>query len=200
MQQKGFSLIELILAVGIFAVLMAGATYLVIGSYTPFVGGGNTRELDRVARQSMDVLDVIKDRSWSDIATNASASPSAIHINKDAAGVWNLASGGEVIGAFTRSIYVYNVQRDDTGAIVTSGGTDDPSTKKVVVVVSATGRADYKLEAYMTNWESFRMTQTDWGGSSGTSIWTAGITGYSSQSNMDLPTTSGNLSLATSTM
>src|SRR5581483_10297635 len=51
---------------------------------------------------------------------------------------WSLASGTETINGYTRSIVISDVFRDATGKIVTTGGTLDPSTKKIVVTLSWT--------------------------------------------------------------
>lgn len=192
--RSGFSLIELIIAVGVFVMLVAGVTFLVT---TPSNSNSNSREADRFAREGLEAIEVIKERSWTQIDDNDDGTNKKVY--RDANGDWVVASGTETRGAFTRTIAITTVQRNSSGVIVISGGTDDPSTKKVVVTVSATGVANYVLETYVINWESYRMSQTDWSGTTGTNIWTSGTNNYYSSTTMNGMTITGELKLASST-
>src|SRR3989344_5288305 len=194
--EKGFSIVEIVVALGIFSVLISGVTFLAVGSYSGFVGGGNSREVERFASEAVDALNIIKQRTWTLIDSNDGGA--AVKVLK-VSGDWTIQSGTETRGLFTRDIRIATVHRDSNGVIVTSDGTDDPGAKKATITIRATGRTDYVTEAYLINWESYRMSQTDWGGSTGTNIWTSGATGYSTTSDMDLPTSSGYLMLASST-
>lgn len=193
----GFSIVELIVAIGILMALLAGATYLIVGSYTPFVGKGNTRELERYAQEAAEILQVISERSWTEISNVDDGSN--VKLSQNSSGDWVLSAGTEVRGVFTRAITISTVQRNSSDVIVASGGTDDPTTKKVIITISASGRSDYKLETYLINWEAYRMTQTDWSGSYNTALWTSGTTNFNTSTNMDLPTTSGDLGLSKAT-
>lgn len=187
---KGFSLVELVVAIGIFLVLGTGITYLATGSYTYFTGTGDTRLQERFAQDALETLDIIKDRSWSDIESNdggdSVGETGGVRIDKDANGDWVISSGSETRGAFTRYIYISTVQRNSNDEIVTSGGIDDPSTKKVVVVIRATGLTDYHVESYLNNWDAVRMFQTDWSGVANDEIWTSGQTDYATSTDLTL--------------
>ena len=197
--QPGFSLIELIIAIGIFAVLVSGITYLLLGSYDSLGGKGDNREAERLAQEAIEVMKIIKERSWTDIATVASDAPNAKQVAKNGSGTWTISASSSTHGVFARGIYVYNVQRNGDGDIVSSGGTDDPATKKVVVIVAASARTDYLVETYMGNWEAFRMSQTDWSGSSGDTSWSEGQDDYDSKTNMDTTSDPGTMKIATTT-
>lgn len=72
-------------------------------------------------------------------------------------------------GVFTRFFNVENVNRlgDD---IVTSGGSDDPSTQKITSRVQWTAidkTPEVKIATYLTRWRNFVFHQTDWSGGSG---------------------------------
>lgn len=192
--RRGFSLIELIVAISVFSVLIAGVTFLVGG---PFSGSSNNREAERFAREALGAVDIIKERSWTQIDGNSDGTDKKV--NRDSNGDWVISSGTETRGSFTRAIKITSVERDSSGVIVASGGTNDPSTKKIAVTISASGVADYVLETYVTNWESYRMLQTDWSGSSGTNVWTDASTGYSSSSSINGFNLAGSLRLASST-
>lgn len=69
---------------------------------------------------------------------------------------WQLLSGIETAGMFTRSIVLENAQRDVNNNIVTAGGIDDPDTRKVTVTVSwqaKTTPQEVALVSYFTNWK-----------------------------------------------
>jgi hypothetical protein len=59
---------------------------------------------------------------------------------------------------------VTDVSRDGTGNITTSGGTYDPSTKKVTVVYGWTGSASSTVSEYLTRSRQNVLNQTDWTG------------------------------------
>lgn len=192
--QKGFSLVELIFAIGAFVILIAGTTFLISGSYTAFVGSGNSREMERLAQEGLEVAKIIKEKSWSAIAAIDSDNPSAYKVLKDGSGDWSFQAASSTHGVFERGVYVYNVQRNSSGDIVASGGTNDPATKRIQVIVLATGKPLYITEEYITNWDAFQMYQAAWRGAQQTG-WdtTTGSSTYSSHTQMDLATTSSQL-------
>ena len=80
---------------------------------------------------------------------------------------WSLVSGTETIAGLTRSITISSVQRNASGAIVTTGGSVDPSTKKVDVIVSWTQprsssiTASLYLTRYLDNGAFIQTTQAE---------------------------------------
>jgi len=70
--------------------------------------------------------------------------------------VWQMITGQETVGSFTRHIVFEDVMRDGDDNIVSNGGTNDPNTKKATAQVSWTQRGKtYQVEiiTYMTNLE-----------------------------------------------
>jgi hypothetical protein len=68
---------------------------------------------------------------------------------------WQLLLGTETMGLFARTIVFENVQRDVNSNIVSAGGVNDPSTKKVTVTVSwqaKTKSQEVVIVSYFTNW------------------------------------------------
>jgi hypothetical protein len=59
--------------------------------------------------------------------------------------------------------------------------------------------SNYVVETYVTNWESYRMLQTNWNGTSGTNVWTDGSAHYYSSSSINGLNAVGSLRLASST-
>lgn len=76
----------------------------------------------------------------------------------EVSGLWQLIAGAETVPTdpdFTRSIAVQNLMRDAGGALVESGGTTDPSTKRITVTVSWNERGVAKslnLSTMLTAW------------------------------------------------
>lgn len=81
--------------------------------------------------------------------------PYHVQVSQDVPPRWQLLSGGETMGIFTRTIVLENVQRDVDDNIVAAGGIQDPDTKKVTVTVSWTAKTkahDVVIVMYLTNW------------------------------------------------
>ena len=161
-QFKGFSLVELVLAIGVFAILASGVTYVVTNSYTNFYGSGNKQNISEFAQEGIEAVRSIRDNSWQDIEDVSGAGNKGI--NKDA-GYWAFSGSSDTRDGLTRVISIASAQRDSDGNIVDSDGTDDPRTKQVTVTVSASGIEDYVLVTFLTDWSHKVWQQTDWSGS-----------------------------------
>lgn len=72
---------------------------------------------------------------------------------------------------FTRYFNVQNVERSGTQSIVSSGGTNDPSTRQVVVtaewISAGAATSAVSLSDYLTRWQNRVFQQTDWSGGGG---------------------------------
>ena len=93
---------------------------------------------------------------------------------------------------FTRYFYVENVNRDTGGDIVTSGGTEDPTTQKVTAVLqwdTSQGTQEFTFFEYMTRWRNRVFHQSDWSGGSGQdSVITVPNERFASSSGVDTAT------------
>lgn len=78
-------------------------------------------------KEAEEVVRNVKEQSWSNVMNDGTYHPLTV------SNEWSLASGPETVGDFERRIEISSIQRDSNGAIVESGGTIDPSTKKVVI-------------------------------------------------------------------
>lgn len=190
-RQAGFSLVELIVAIGVFAVLASGVTYVVTNSYSNFYGVGDKQKISEFAQEGLEIARKIKDDSWIYFKTNVGSNKG---VSKNAADSWEFSGSSNVSGDLTRVIYIANVNRDSQSNIVEYGGTDDPMTKKVTVTVSGTGISDYVVSTYLTNWGDKAWTQTDWSGGVGAQYWSSSTQAYTSSS-VDGISTAGALKL-----
>lgn len=190
-KNKGFSLVELIVAIGIFSILASGVTYVVTNSYNNFYGVGDKQKIAEFAQEGLEAVRKIKDDSWTYFVANVGSNKG---VSKNATGSWQFSGSSDISGDLTRVIYIANVSRDSQSNIVESGGTDDPLTKKVTVTVSGAGISDYVISTYLTNWGDKNWTQTDWSGGVGAKYWSSTNKAYTSSS-MDGISTIGALEL-----
>ena len=78
-----------------------------------------------------------------------------LKLSEDVISRWQLLSGVETIGIFTRDVVIEPTERNGLYNIVESGGIIDPETKKATVTVSWQERGEVrelKAESYFTNW------------------------------------------------
>ncbi|PWB39027.1 MAG: hypothetical protein C3F02_00200 [Parcubacteria group bacterium] len=183
--KKGFSIIELVVAIALFAILAAGVMNVAINNYRTYYGVGDKQVLMQFAQEGVEAARAIADYSWVTFKNGVGGN----HGVTKTSGIWGFSGTSDRLSAFTRVVTVANVQRDSNGNIVSSNGSDDPQTKKVTVTVSGSGMQDYILTAYITDAGSRTWEQTDWSGASGKTYWhdisrTSSLsTAYSSQSN-----------------
>lgn len=128
--KKGQSLIELLIAIGLAAILLPALL-------TGFVASreGRAQESERLQatallRESTEAMRNIRNQGWSNIPVDGTYHPTI------SGSVWTLASGTENIDNFFRDILIESVNRDSNGNIVSSGGILDPSIKKFTYTIS----------------------------------------------------------------
>lgn len=164
--KQGFSLVEVIIALGVFAILAAGVFNVATSSYKNFYGTGDKQSLTEYAQEGIEAVRAIRDNSWQDIE-DAVGDNGLVKTD----GYWEFSGSSDSFGDLNRVVTVSNVERDSNYEIVTSGGIDDPHTKKIVVTISGAGVGDYVLTTYLTNWAYKTWTQTDWSGDGYRDFW-----------------------------
>ncbi len=128
--QRGQLLIELLVALGVSAILIPAITTGFIASRQGQAQQRQRLEATALAREAGDAVRVLRDANWSNISASGTYHPEV------SGATWVLASGAETIRGYTRSIVIADTLRDGNGVIVATGGTFDPSTKHVLVAVS----------------------------------------------------------------
>ncbi len=189
---RGFSLIELIVAIAIFSILASGVVYVFVNSYKNFFGVGDKQVVVQFAQEGMEAVRSIRDNSWQSIVNAADGSDRGLVKNN---GLWEFSGTENTLNGLTRVVVVSDVLRNSSGSIVAIDGVDDPDTKRVTVTVSATGISDYVLTTYFTNWSAKMWEQTDWSGTTANEFWASMITASSSYSNISTSTV-GQVSLS----
>ncbi len=175
--KKGQSLIEVIIAMAIFA-LIAGATMsLTLGSLGGLIQGGDETEAQGLAEEGVEAVRSVREGAWNNLVY----SPAQIQISSS---TWSLLNSvSELIdNKYTRIITLSDVCRDGSDNITNCPGTYiDPHIKLASTTVSWSPRynATNTVEqfSFITNWESRDWVQTNWIGSSTQAIW-SDITKY----------------------
>ncbi|MEK7453100.1 MAG: hypothetical protein AAB614_02585, partial [Patescibacteria group bacterium] len=192
--QSGQSILEVIVAMAIFALISSAIISMVLGSFIGLIQGGEQTQAEALAQEGVEAVKAIYDESWNGL-TYATSSVSI------SGGKWIFDGEGttETIGQFTRTISFANVCRDATDKIVACPGIyTDLHSKEVRSSVKWDTRDNvsntvFRL-AYITNWDSRELTQSDWSGGSGDAQW-SNPTKYNTGVNIN-HTIAGQLELA----
>ncbi len=125
-------LVELILVMGLFALLIPALSEGFLSTRD-----GKAQQEQRIKavaflQEAKEAVRVIRESGWANISTSGTYHPTVT------GSTWTLTAGAETAAGLTRSVVVSSVQRNAGGAIVTVDGVDDPSTKKVDIIVSWT--------------------------------------------------------------
>lgn len=127
-------LVELLLTIGLMAIILPAILTGIIASRQ-----GKPQQIQRV--QAVALLKETEQavRSARDIGWTSFATFSATPLHPVISGShWALTSGSETINNITRQVIISDVYRNSDGTISQSGGTIDPSSKKITITVSWT--------------------------------------------------------------
>ncbi|MEI7578475.1 MAG: hypothetical protein WCJ58_00370 [bacterium] len=157
---KAFSLVEILLAIGIFSTTMLSTAYFAMDARR---GMQNTEK--RITASSeltkfTNLLDIYKFNNWGSFIALTDQGVRGIELTNSAPTVINPPS---VINGQTISFQVIHAFRDSSGNLATSG-TEDPHTRKVILTASWKDflEQDHSLEIqkYFNDWNTARWTET----------------------------------------
>jgi len=158
---KGFSLIELLVAVALFALLAIGVTFAAIDS----VRNVRTLEDRSVAEgylnETVSAMLSLKNQSWAVISANADGTEKGLVFQDNR---YQIVNGAQTNGVYTVSFEITSVERDPDGIIVPGSGTVDIHTK----LLTATVRWEDALgsprvlttQMFINDWNTERWRQT----------------------------------------
>jgi Tfp pilus assembly protein PilV len=221
-KREGQSLIEILIAVSIGAIIVASAVAALITNISSNQINQTTGTASSVAQELMDNVRSYAEGNWQDLYsvnskgdTTQTCTPYCYYLASGGS-PFTVTNGSEQKNfnniTFTRYFTVENVNRNNcgTGSITSSAQTtcsgqstdilEDPSTQKITVRVTwpqaVGGTGDIKIAGYVTHYANQTNTFTDWSGSSGTQgpITQPG-NGYSSQSGLDTTTVKGSITV-----
>lgn len=147
--QKGFSIIEILLAGALFTLFAWAATDGILMSLETNRLGRETTIATEFASEGIEEVRAIKERNFNDMVES---SGTGIDRQSD----FFVFSGTEnTFEKYTRVIVIEPGFRDGSGAIVESGGDEDPDTFRVTVTVSwkvtPTRNNSVVVNTYMTH-------------------------------------------------
>jgi hypothetical protein len=157
----GFAIVEVILAMGLFAIVVGGGVGVAVKAFSVNRLGEEESYAHFLANEGIEAARAIAARNYYDVANGS-------YGLGDATGRWEFSGSSDNFGSkFTRTVIVSDVLRDADGDIVESGGSVDLFTKRVTVKVewdfSPARPNDISLTTYLTHWEE---SICDWGGAS----------------------------------
>lgn len=148
--KKGFSIVEVMLAVGIFAIFSVGIFYLSAETITRGANVNLGTEALYYAQEGIEAVRSIRDRNFLFLVSG----DYGLDYQE---GEWDFVSAPEDIdGFYERTITIEDVYRDELGNIKACDYEYDPDMKKVLVSVTWTQGGvvprSVGLEAYLANW------------------------------------------------
>ena len=132
LNSNGQLLVEVIIVMGLMALLLPALVGAIITSKQGEAQRDNRIAATGLLKEMTEAMRVIRESDWQALAVNGTYHPEV------SGSTWILVSGPETINGLIRDIVISDVYRDSSGAIVSSGGTLDPSTKQLIATVSWT--------------------------------------------------------------
>jgi len=196
-RRSGQSLIEVLVAVALGALMLVSATVIIapvlkIGTQTNRVQIGTA-----LARELLDNVRAWSEGDWHYMSNLATSSQNRYYLSTSSSPFVSVTGTESIVlstTTYTRCFYVEDVFRDAGGSITASGGSLDPSTKKVTVAYSWAGVATSTVSMYLTRNRNNVFDQTDWsGGPDQSGPVTSTNSMFATSSNILYTTTTGSL-------
>lgn len=151
--KKGFSVIEIMLASGLFMIFATGMVTVVLWGLDNNRLAGEQTIANQYAAEGLEAVRSIRNQAYANL-DNSTGTGIILNFSN----VWAFSGANNTFDKYTRVIAVADVFRDANNNIVASGGTLDSDTKKVVSTVSwnlNSSRANsVVLTTYLTNWKA----------------------------------------------
>lgn len=153
--RRGFSLVEVIFAVAIFAIFAVSSVVAVLSGINANRVAGELAVATQYAAEGIDATRSIKNQSFASLV-NTSPTTGLTRTGN----VWTFSGANNTFDAsrYTRTIAVSDVCRDGSNNIVACGSPADTNSKKVVSTVSwgftSSRPQSVVLTQYFTNWKA----------------------------------------------
>ncbi len=158
---KGYSLAELVLAIGIFAAISSMLVLLVVDATRTLE---NTRDRAKASQLTQNIyssLKLIKSKTWYELAIHTNDGPKHVEY---ISGEYVILDGEISQEELTYSFTINEVQRDINRQLVDIGGTTDPHTRLINIIVSWVDRIGkvhtINPKMYVNDWNTNSITWT----------------------------------------
>lgn len=154
--RKGTSIVELLMVFGLAAIIIPAILMGIMATREGKAQDDQRVQAISILRNAQEAVRSISQRDWLAFAVNGDFHPTV------SGNAWVLSSGPITEDGYTTTVTVSDVYRDVSGAIVTTGGTLDPATKKVVVTVSWTTpfNSEVNTTSYLSRYRNQVYTET----------------------------------------
>jgi len=146
-----FTIIEVLLAMGLFALTVGGGTTVAVQAFSTNRLGEEESYANLLVSEGIEAVRAIATRDYFNLVNGTYGLTTGGNI-------WGFSGSSDTFGRFTRTILISNVYRDASKNIVNSGGTLDLFTKKVESRITwsfSPGRTDtVSLVTYLTFWQT----------------------------------------------
>ena len=152
--ERGQSLVEVVIALAIFAFIATTVISLAVGGLTALVQGGDQTEAEAFAQEGLEATRSIRDGAWNEMTY----AQSGVSISGNQ---WVFTGEGtqDTLGSFTRTITFSAVCRDGSYNLTSCPGSfTDLHTRLVTVNVTWPIRSGVNNTvqriSYLSNWDS----------------------------------------------
>ncbi|MBI5912907.1 hypothetical protein HY839_00510 [Candidatus Azambacteria bacterium] len=150
--EKGVGMLEIVIAVSIISAAFFSVVQVSAFTLKVMQGRNDKARALAYAQEGIEAVRNMRDGGWT--ANISGLTFGATYYLTTSGSQWALTgtNPGMLGSKFTRTIVLANVSRDINDNIATSGGTDDPKTKKVTTTVSWGSPAkSIQLVTYITD-------------------------------------------------
>ena len=158
---KGFSLAEIILAIGIFSAMTSMLVFLVVDSTRTLENIYRRNKATQLTSEVYNALLILKQESWYNIAQHTGEGSKHIEFNSNS---YQILDGEDTKDGMTYFFTIETVMRNSSREIVTEGGTIDPHSRIISITVNWTDRLNQiqsiNPKIYVNDWNTHSIIYT----------------------------------------
>lgn len=196
----GQSLVELLVAIAIGVILIAGAVAIISPALDTHRGVQGAKVAGALGKELLENVRVFGEADWHAIDALSTTSANQYYIIASTS-PFTATSGIESVvvatTTYTRYFYLDDVYRNVSGNVLNdTSGSYDPSTKKVTVMFAWPPVASGTISTYVTRAQGQLFIQSNWSGGGnqdGPVTATTSNNTFSTSSNIDYTTTTGSI-------
>lgn len=147
--KKAFSVIELILAAGLFSIFAISVALAVLSATSGQQKSLQAAQARQFAAEGLEATRALRAQAF-DILVDTDGSGITFDTDNNK---WKLDGASDEREGFVRVIKIESAQRDGDGNIVADGGSDDGDLKLVTSTVTRNGNPVAELSAYLSRRE-----------------------------------------------